>query len=531
MSYVVVVADRISDGGITLLRETTDFEVISTVGRPERLKDEIVRAHALVVRSDTRVTENLMAGAPNLEVIARAGIGVDNIDVEAATRRGVAVLNAPSANTVSAAEHTMALLLALLRRVPWAVESMRKREWERKRFSGTELRGKTLASIGLGRIGQHVLAIARAFGMNVIAHDPYISEEKARQSRIRLVPLDEALQSADVITLHLPLNDETRRIINRSRLALMKSSAVLINTARGGLVDEEGLVEALDAGRLAGAALDVFESEPLAADSPLRSAGNMLVTPHLAASTAEAQERVSMEICRSVRDALLRGDIGGAVNVPGISSDTLARFQPVLDLARRLGRFATAMADGRIRSVEVYYGGDENGAPKAVMLAAIEGVLAASGVRRVSLVNAADVAASRGISLARRVGPSAPGFQTTVGVEVTTESHRTSVRGVQVGDRMGRIAQIDDFAVDIPTEGCVIVLRNRDVPGVIGGVGTVLGEAHIGIGSYQQARRDAPGSEVLAAVVVDREPPAGVVNRLEGVPDVLDVRVANLSAS
>ncbi len=531
MSHVVVVADPIATGGLDLLRETPDFEVISTVGEPGKFTDAISRAHALVVRSATKVTEDILSRSPGLRVIARAGIGVDNIDVEAATRRGVAVLNAPSANTVSAAEHTIALLLALQRRVPWAVESMRKGEWDRRRFSGSELRGKTLGAVGLGRIGQHIAMIARAFGMHVVAHDPFLAEEKAREIHVRLVDLEEVLREADVVTLHIPLTKETKGIIDRERLALMKPTSVIINTARGGLIDTVALIDALDSGKIAGAALDVFVEEPLPADSPLRSADKLILTPHLAASTAEAQERVSLEICRSVRDALLTGDIGGAVNVPGISSEALARFRPALDLARRLGRLAAGIAVGRVRSVEVYYGGEEDGAPKVVMLAAVEGVLTALGVSPVSLVNAQVLAAERTISVARRVGPPAPGFQSTVGVELKTAERRTRVMGALVGEHGSRITRIDGFNVDVPPTGHVLVLRNRDVPGVIGRVGTVLGDAGINIASYHLARRDEPGSDALAAIVVDQTPHRTVLDRLATVSDVLDVRFADLDGA
>ncbi|UCD23167.1 MAG: hypothetical protein JSW51_08885 [Gemmatimonadota bacterium] len=314
MTYVVVVADRIDDEGLALLGDSGDFEVVSTAEQPEQLAEQLPRAHALLVRSSTQVTEGTIAVAKNLRVIARAGMGVDNIDVAAATRAGIAVLNTPGANTISAAEHTMALLLALLRNVPQATSSMRSGGWDRKRFGGAELHGKTLSALGLGRIGRHVVRLAQAFGMRVLAHDPYVSPELARELGITLVPLDDALSQADVVTLHMPLTDDTRKIMNASRFALMKATAVLVNTARGGLIDDAALVAALDAGKLGGAALDVFESEPLAAGSPLRSSEKVVLTPHLAASTVEAQKRVSLEVCESVKRALTAGDVTGAIN-------------------------------------------------------------------------------------------------------------------------------------------------------------------------------------------------------------------------
>jgi len=323
VSYKVVIADRISNAGLELLQRSPELEIVSTVGAPERLKDEMATARALIVRSETQVTEDVLMVAPQLVLVARAGIGVDNIDVDAATRRGVAVMNAPGANTVSAAEQTFALLLALLRRVTLAVQSMRAGEWDRKRFIGTELDGKTLSALGLGRIGQRVARIARAFGMQVLACDPYVSRELAAELGVSLTTLEDALRRADVVSLHMPLTEDTRQTINAERLALMKPTAVLVNTARGGLVDEEALVQAVESGRLAGAALDVFAKEPLPVDSPLRSSDRIVLTPHLAASTAEAQERVSTEICEAVRQSLLTGNVVRAVNLEGIASGSL----------------------------------------------------------------------------------------------------------------------------------------------------------------------------------------------------------------
>ncbi len=527
MSHVVVVADRIGEAGLELLRSTKGFEVVSTVGDKDRLRDAMTRADALIVRSDTQVTHDLISRACRLRVIARAGIGVDNIDLETATRRGVAVVNAPGANTVSAAEHTFALLLALQRRIPWAVASMTNGEWDRKRFGGREIRGKVLGLVGLGRIGQQVASLAQAFGMHVIAQDPYISEARARELGIKLTSLEHLLETADVVSLHVPVTSETKNLLDETRLALMKPTAVVINTARGSLIDNQALLAALDADRLAGAALDVFDPEPLPVDSALRASDRIILTPHLAASTAEAQERVSEEICRTVRNALLSGDIGGAVNVPGISSQALGRLQETLDLARRIGRLASSIARGSIEVVEVSYGGDDHDAPRAVMLAALEGILRAVGVGPVSLVNAEVLAEERGITVERRVGPAVVGYSTTVGVSVQVAGRRTTVHGALVPGQLGRVIGIDEFAVDIPVEKHVIVLRNRDVPGVIGSVGTVMGGAHINIGAYHQARLDPPGTEALAAIVVDQSPSRELLAQLEQLDDVNAVRFAS----
>src|SRR2546429_36815 len=289
-------------------------------------------------------------------------------------------MNSPGANTVSAAEHAMGLLLGLVRHIPWAAEAMRRGEWDRKRFEGTELRGKTIGIVGLGRIGGHVGQLARAFGMQRVGHDPYLAPERAAELQIKLLPLEQLLQQADVVTLHVAYTEQTHHRINAERLALMKRSGVLVNTARGELVDEGALAEAIRAKRIAGAAIDVFAVEPLPADSPLRQLPGVILTPHLAASTAEAQERVSLEVCTAVREALLSGDLSFALNVPGLSGELLRRLGPLLDLARRLGRLALALVDGPVQAVEVAYGGKDEAAPRPVLIAAGEGPLHALDV-------------------------------------------------------------------------------------------------------------------------------------------------------
>jgi D-3-phosphoglycerate dehydrogenase len=532
MSYVVVVADKVAESGLTLLEATPEIEVVRAIGDADLLRAELTRATALLVRSDTQVSQELIELAPQLRVIGRAGIGVDNIDIAAATRRGIAVVNAPGANTVSAAEHSFALLFSLVRRIPWAVESMRKGDWNRKAFGGTELRGKTLGVVGLGRIGAHLTKIAHAIGMKVLAHDPYLSEQRAKELRAELVLLDELLQRADVVTLHLPLPAQTRHTIDARRLAMMKPTALLINAARGELVDEEALVNAVNRGTIAGAAVDVYSQEPLPPDSALRSTDRMILTPHLAASTVEAQERVAVEIATSVRNALLSGDLGGAVNVGGVSGQAVARLGPLLDLARRVGGLAATLNAGRVEAVEVDYGGDEDEAPRLAELAAVEGALHAMGVRPVSMVNARTLAKERGITVSRRAGHPDTGFETTVGVAFRSDAGTTTVVGALIGERIvnARIVSIDGHTVDVPAEGCMLVLRNNDVPGVVGKVGTVLGDAATNIGSYHQSRSTTtPGA--LAAIVVDQPPAPEVIERLRNLPDVNQVHVADLTGA
>src|SRR5213596_1249278 len=527
MTWRVVVADRVAKSGLDLLSQTPEIEVIDVAGKAGELDRVIAGADALIVRSETRVTASLMARAPHLRVVARAGTGVDTIDVHAATRRGIAVMNAPGANTVSAAEHAMGLLLALVRHIPWAAEAMRRGEWDRKRFEGTELRGKTIGIVGLGRVGGHVAGIARAFGMHVVGHDPYLSPERAAELQLKLLPLDQLLGQADVVTLHVAHTEQTHHLINAARLKLMKPTAVLVNTARGELVDAVALAEAVREKRIGGAAIDVFAVEPLPADAPLRKLERVILTPHLAASTAEAQERVSVEICGAVRDALLVGDLSFAINVPGISGDLLRRLGPLLDLARRLGRLGLALVEGPVRAIEVAYGGKDEAAPRPVLVAAVEGLLSAMGVEPVSLVNALLIAEERGIQHARKTGAPEPGFETTVGVTLEATRGRARVAGTVMGNEHGRVIRIDEYHVDVAPEGWMIVIRNRDVPGVIGRVGTLLGQAGINIGSYHQARRATPGTDALAAITVDQALTNGVLEHLGHAPDVLDVRLVH----
>src|SRR2546426_291776 len=451
VTYRVAVADKVAEAGLKLLAQTPEIEVTNCAGKPrEELERALAGAHALIVRSETRVTADLLTRGPNLRVIARAGTGVDNIDVHAATRRGIAVMNAPGADTVTAAE-----------------------------------------------------------------------------LQLKLLPLDQLLGQADVVTLHVAHTEQTHHLINAERLKLMKPTAVLVNTARGELVDEAALAEAVREKRIGGAAIDVFAVEPLPADAPLRKLERVILTPHLAASTAEAQERVSVEICGAVRDALLVGDLSFAINVPGISGDLLRRLGPLLDLTRRLRRLAMALVDGPVKAVEVDYGGKDDAAPRPVLMAAVEGLLSGMSVEPVSLVNALLIAEERGIRHARRTGAPEPGFETTVGVTLEAARGRARVAGTVMGNEHGRVIRIDDYHVDVAPEGWMLVIRNRDVPGVIGRVGTLLGGAGINIGSYHQARVAFPGHDALAAITVDQPLTNGVLDELARVPDIQLVRLVN----
>ena len=528
MTFKVVVADDIAPDGLVDLLESTAFEVQQGPWKNGALSAALTDADALLVRSATQVTEAVLQSAPRLKVIGRAGIGVDNIDLDQATQRGIAVLNAPGANTVSAAEHTFALLLSLVRNVPDAVMSMRDGAWDRKKFGGTELRGKALGLIGLGRIGAHVAHLGRAFGMDVLAYDPFLPEARAVEMRVRLVDLDTLLNNADVISLHAPLTDSTRHVVSREALTKVKPSAVLVNTARGALVDEDALIEALNEGRLRAAALDVFPEEPLATDSRLRHVPGLSLTPHLAASTEEAQLRVAAEVCAAVRRVLEAGDIGGAVNVPGVSSEVLSRAREPMDLALRMGRLAASVQTGAVQTVEVDYGGQDDQIAKPVMLASVVGVLEAIGVSPVSLINVTVLSDQRRMNISRRVGKPRGGYRTTIGVTLANGKASVNVVGALDAAGAARIIAIDGHEVDIPAHGIMLVLRNRDVPGVVGKVGTVLGNAGLNIASYHQSPAKREGDDALAAIAIDQIPDPSVVESLRQEPDVTGVWLASI---
>lgn len=520
MGERVVVADRLGAQGLQLLRGVSGLDVVETAGKgPEVLKDALIDAAAIIVRSETRVSAELMAGAPKLRLVARAGVGTDNIDLEEATRRGIPVLTAPGANSTAAAEHAIALMLSLARKIPWAHALMAEGKWDRKAFEGTELRGKTLGILGLGRIGTMVAHTAQAFGMTVIALDPYVVAAHALKLGVTLLPLEEVLARADVITLHLALTDDTRHLINAERLALMKKGAFIVNTARGALIDDAALAKSLTDGHLGGAALDVFEPEPLVADSPLRRAPNTILTPHLGASTREAQTRVAIEIAEAVRDALLKGDLRSAVNLSGLDAAHVAASKPLIELSERLGKLAFTMGSGGVQSVDVRYNGTDDRGADTAGIAVLKGVFSAMSLHRVSLVNAAQIARQRGIRVTRHAED--PGeFRSSVHVTITADEKTVQVTGALLGDSHLRFVRIGDYRVDVEPVGTLLVLTNRDVPGVIGKVGTILGAGGVNISDYHQSRPPRPGEDALAAIAVEVRVPNVVVDELRRMPEV-----------
>ncbi len=527
--YRVLVADQIALDGLAPLRDDSRFELIVKPGlKGAELADAIASADAVLVRSATQITRESLARANGLKVIGRAGVGVDTIDVDAATERGIAVLTAPAGNTISAAELTLALTLSLARRVSAADRSMKAGQWDRKSFSGTELYGKTLGLVGAGRIGGEVAKRARAFGMQVVVFDPFLNAERALALGIERAELDEVLRRADVVSLHVPLTEATSGLLGDRELALLKPTAVIVNAARGGVVREDSLVRALKEKRIAGAALDVFEQEPLPADHPLRSLDNVVLTPHLGASTAEAQQNVALEIAEAVRAALVDGDLSRAVNAPGLGGDEMRRLRPLLDLAERLGVLAAALTEGGIARLEVQYAGAATSGLRLLTATAVAGALSrVVGDGAVNTVNALHVAHAHGIRVDQVQLDQHDGFAEQLEVRATTDAGETRVAGALLGDAHPRIVRIDDFHVDMAPHGTLLILRNQDVPGVIGRVGSLLGNAGINIAGYHQSRLDA-GGDALAVVNVDVRVDPSIVDALGALPEVRSVRQVRL---
>lgn len=527
----ILVADEVSDTGLQPLRDAGFLVEKRTGLGSTELRHALSGCAGLVVRSETKVTADLMDSATALRVVGRAGVGVDNIDVPAATERGIVVMNAPDGNTITTAEHTIALLIALARRVPQANSSLKSGHWDRKSFIGVELQGKTLGVVGMGRIGRTVAARARAFGMKIVAFDPFIASEQARDLEIELAPLDELFASADFITIHTPLTAETRGVIGRDAFARMKQGVRIINCARGGLVDESALYDAIKAGTVAGAALDVFVQEPPAVDHPLLLLDEVIVTPHLGASTAEAQEGVAFTVAEQMRDYLLSGALRGAVNVPSLGTKELAILRPYIELAEKLGRFQAQLADSAVREVKLEFAGEIvelNAAP--VTRSFLAGLLRDVSAR-VNAVNAFLIAEERGINVTTSYFRAGPDFVPSIRTRVVGASGEQSLAGTIFGfgeqAREGRITEIDGFHIEAIPHGHMLVMRNRDVPGVIGRVGTILGERGVNISRFHLGRRER-GGEAMAVIEVDAAVDKETLEALRSMGQVVSARQIEL---
>ncbi|HEX8888019.1 MAG TPA: phosphoglycerate dehydrogenase [Pyrinomonadaceae bacterium] len=505
-NFKIFVADDVSESGLEPLRGAGFFVEKRTGLTLDDLKEALNDFDGLIVRSETKVKPELMDAATRLRVIGRAGVGVDNIDVPAATTRGIIVMNAPDGNTITTAEHTMALLVSLARRVPQANRSLRDGRWERKRFIGVELQGKTLGVVGLGRIGRVVASRARAFGMNIVAYDPFVAPDQARDLELELAPLDELFARADFLTVHTPLTAETRGIVGAQAFSKMKRGVRIINCARGGLVDERALLAAIKEGIVAGAALDVFEQEPPATDNPLLALDEVITTPHLGASTTEAQEGVALTVAEQMRDYLLTGALRGAVNVPALGTQELNALQPYIILAESLGRLQAQLIDEPVREVRLEYAGDVAELDAAPVTRAFLAGLLRDVSARVNVVNAFLIADERGIAVTASYKRAGSDSATAIRAQVKTTSGEQLVAGTLFGSigsgHDGRITEINGFRLEAIPHGHMLVTRNRDVPGVIGRIGTILGEHNVNISRFHLGRRER-GGEAMAVIETD----------------------------
>jgi D-3-phosphoglycerate dehydrogenase len=531
----IIVADKISERGIALLKETGWDIVLPAAGT---LAAEIADADGLVVRSATKVNRELLEKALKLRVIGRAGVGVDNVDMEAATNRGVLVMNTPGGNAVSVAEHTFALMLGLVRSVPSSNTAIQAGRWE-KSSSGVELRGKTLGLIGLGRVGIEVARRARSFEMKVIAYDPYVTPAAAHEVEVELLPLEDVLKRSDVISLHTALSPATEKMINASAVALMKKGARLVNCARGELIDEVALAEALKSGQLAGAAVDTFAKEP-PKDSPLIGLPNVIATPHIAGSTAEAQEQVGTLIAQQVRDYLTEGLIRNAVNMPALSAEQYKRLRPYLELGERLGMLvAQAAPSPAFSHIRIRYAGEPAELGSHVIRSAVlVGAMNFALQQKVNMVNAAQAATARGLTVEETTRPKSGaephtgrerGFPNTLQVSVTAGGKDFTVEGIVGQDGSPRILLIDGIELEAPLEGTLLLTRNRDVPGVIGQVGTTLGNLGVNIATFALGRREpVHGAEAVALVRLDGAVDASIVEKILAIPSITEAKLVRL---
>ncbi len=525
----VLVSDSLAPQGLEILENAPGLEVDYRPGiDPGDLLEAIRDVHGLVIRSGTKVTADVIAAAPELKVIGRAGIGVDNVDVPAATARGIVVMNTPGGNNVTTAEHALALIVSLARHIPQATASMKAGKWDKKSFTGMELFGRTLGVVGLGNNGRTVADRARGLGLKVIGHDRFLTAAAAAKLDLERVSFQGLLERADVITVHVPRTKETVKMLGRQALRKVKRGVLVVNAARGGIIDEAALLEALNDGRVAGAGLDVFEEEPPGADHPLVNHERVICTPHLGAATEQAQQNVAVAVAEQVRDLLLQDVIDNAVNVPSISREALAEMRPYLELAVKLGRFQGQLCPGSIEQIEVEYAGEAaelNVAPLTV--AVLKGLLE-SATEQVNMVNAPVLARERGIKVVESKTTDSSDFASTISTRVKGCLDRLIVGAIFHGHQP-RIVRVDDFMLEAIPEGPTLLLHNHDRPGVVGKVGALLGEAGVNISRMQLALVRERG-EACMLVSVDGPPEESVMEALRGLDNMVSAQLVELGS-
>ena len=524
----VLICDPISQSGIDHLKqqEKLDTIVLDQRHSEEELLPLVKDASALAVRSETRVTKAIFEAAPEMRIVGRAGVGVDNIDIEAATQNGVVVMNTPGGNTTATCELTCSMMMALARNIPQAHGSMILGEWNRKAFKGVELYGKILGILGMGRIGGEVARRAVAFGMRVMAYDPYITPSRAKALQVELSSLDEIYATADFITVHMPMTDETRGMLNRNTFAMMKPSVRLLNCARGGIINEADLCIALKEGEIAGAALDVYESEPLDQDSPLRDCPNLILTPHLGASTIEAQDNVGLEVAQGISDYLLHGSLMNSINMPSLDSQTSAKVQPYLRLGEKMGVLLAKLGQVGTERLAITYGGlatDLPGDPIARSI--IKGFLGAAEGEEVNLVNVRAMAKERGLVVDEIKSNEQVDFREWLHIRAWAGDEKVSVAGSFFGlAQHPRIVRLNSQPVEINPDGILFMMTNKDRPGIVGRLGTVLGKHGVNIANMSLGR-DREGGQALTALNIDSEPSKNCITELESDPDISKIRI------
>src|SRR5690625_3229119 len=504
MTFKILISDPLSEDGIFPLREADNLEVVVDTGlTPEELLQKIDQFDGILVRSQTQVTREVIEKAHHLKVIGRAGVGVDNIDLDAATENGIIVVNAPDGNTNSAAEHTMAMLMSLARNIPQAYMSIKNKEWDRKSYVGVELREKTLGIVGLGRIGAEVARRAKGQRMNVIAYDPFFTKEQAEAMGIGFGTLEEVIEAGDFITVHTPLLKETHHIINKDAFAKMKDGVRIINCARGGIIDENALYDAIVEGKVAGAALDVFEEEP-AIDHKVLTLKEVIATPHLGASTVEAQENVAIDVSHDVVRILDGGLARNPVNIPSVPREIMRKIEPYFYLSEKLGQFLAQLETGGIEQININYAGDLTALEIAPLTQnTLKGLLSHYLGTRVNNVNASYLAERRGITVHENKTSAARGFTNLMTVEILTKSGKRRVSGTLLNGLGARIVKIDDYSMDVIPEGHLVLVQHQDQPGAIGRVGNLLAENDVNIATMQVGRQHVGGSAIMM-LIIDR---------------------------
>lgn len=524
----VLVSDALSEKGVEIMRKMGLDVDVKTKLSPDELLKVIPDYEGLVVRSATKVTDKVIESATRLKVIGRAGSGLDNVNLSAATKRGIVVMNTPGGNTVTTAEHTMSMIFSLVRMVPQATASIKAGKWEKNKFMGMELYNKTLGIIGIGQIGSYVTRLAQGAQMQVIAYDPYLSEENAKKMGVELVGLNDLYRRSDIISVHVPMTAETKSLINAEAIRKMKDGVRIVNCARGGIVNEKDLYDALVKGKVAGAAMDVFEQEPVDPKNPLLTLDTVICTPHIGAATNEAQENVALAIAEQIADYLIRGVVRGAVNIPSVPADLLPKILPYLALAEKLGAFLSQSHEGGAEQLTIEYRGEvANLMTAPVTVAAIKGLLTPILEEPVNYVNAPIVAKERGIEIKEIKSAEAGEFTSLVILKVKARSSKASVSGTLYNRKDARIVEIDGLSMEVVPEGQMLLMINDDKPGVIGNIGRLLGDNQVNISRMQLGREHA-GGKAISVVGIDSPVPPDLIEKLKKLPHVLSAKLIKL---